>query len=134
MSVLRRNIYIVSRLIEASDCLASSATGSENSRDSFANGGSEFDDTEGDPPRGRAAPPQTITHWGLRVGRWIYNWVKIDSIKTIKFMRTPTTDARWYTYFHVGTTSMGDEELSAAGMYTLNLCFSDSDNSSSCRY
>ncbi len=115
--------------------LASSATGSENSRDSFnsyANDGSEFGDMEGDPPKGKAAPPLTMTHWGLRVGRWIYNWVKIDSTATIKFMRTPTTDAKWNTYFHVGTTSMRDGELLAAGMYTLNFDgFSDSDHSSS---
>jgi len=120
--LLRRNIYIVSRQIEV-ECLASSAMGSENSRDFFIGHGSEFDDTEGDPPGGKAAPPLTMTHWGLRVGQWIYNWVKVDGTTAVKFMRTPTTDAKWNTYFHVGTTSMRDRELLATGMYTFDFCW-----------
>ena len=41
--------------------------------------------------------------------------MKNDSTKTINFVQTPTTDDKWYTYFHVSTTSMGDGELLAAG-------------------
>jgi len=87
--VLRRNIYIISRQI-GSSFLASSAASSEGSRDFFNSYASEFDDTEGDPPRGKAAPPLSLTHWGLRVGRGIYNCLKTDDGK-LEFKRILTT-------------------------------------------